>query len=564
MNTIFRRPWILCLAALIGCTSALAQDSLTDSERATVIFDVDVDKLRKDPLLKSIPIEKMLEDEGILPPARIFNAKAVARVYGAVQLPESMDDVMGMGPDSNLPFNFFVRVKFNDVKELEKFYKEISENAGKLEKDGKTYLKAPEGEKPDNIFIHRIDKSTLEVGSDKYVFRKDRNVVTETLAKSWKKLEKGHAVRVAYDVEASREFLDGAMDMLMEDAPMGESEIEIFKEVVSFVKDVKLASLSLDFSGEKMMELISESKDSKGAEAVKETLDGLLFIARTGGKAVVKQMPIKDKKATAAMVAIVNQLKAKQKENVVSITVNRPEDFDDAMKSVLAEIRVQQAKLERMNNFRQFAIAVHNYHDSYRGLPFHARERARQHKDLSWRVRILPFAEMNQIYDQMEISQPWDHESNKKWATKMPKAWGKDGKNTSICWIKSDMKTLEQVSNADGTSNTIMFLENPAGVPWTQNKDLTVLEAVKLVKNLKDGEELVAVMYDASTRMISNKMKLSTVKAMLTPDGGEAIEYDDDRPRRAMEKKVVGDKFEGGKKKRVGKKRVEKKRVDKK
>ncbi len=575
MKNIVRVLLIWCTATLLVC-NVNAQDSIKDSERAPIIFDVDIQKLRKDPFFKSVPIEKMLQDEGMIPPEEMFDAKSVIRIYGAFQFPKSMEDVMGMGPNSDLPFNFFVRVGFADGKSLNKIYEEVSRNAGKVEKNGKTYLTAPEGEGPSNFFIHKVDEKTLEFGTDKYVFNKDRKVLTKSVEKLWKKIDSNTAVRVAYDVEASRKFLTEAMDMIMEESPMGEGEIAMFKEVVSFVKDVRVASLGMDLASKKMLELISESKDAKGATAVKETLDGLLYIARTGGKAGIKQMPIKDKAAVGAMTDIVNQLKAKQKDNVVSITINRPENFDEAMKGFIVEMQKQQAKLEKMNNFRQFAIAVHTYHDSYKGLPFNLRDGSRMSKDLSWRVRVMPFMELNNIYDQMDASKPWDHETNKKWASKMPKMLGKDGKNTSICWVKSDMQTLEQIANADGTSNTIMLIENPKGVPWTQSKDISVLEAVKMVKNLKDGQELVVVMYDASARTINNKIKRDTLKALLTPGGGEVIDDDpfsNDRPRprprfndkkEDFGRKVEGKKIQGGKRKKdVGKKAVGKEEFDK-
>ena len=144
----------------------------------------------------------------------------------------------------------------------------------------------------------------------------------------------------------------------------------------------------------------------------------------------------------------------------------------------------------------------------------------------------MPFMELNRVYDQMDVTKPWDHETNKKWASKMPKLLGADGKNTAICWVKSDMKTLEQISNNDGTSTTIMLIENPNKVPWSQNKDITILEAVKMFKNLKDGQEIAVVMYDASCRCINNKMEFKEFKALLTPGGGEDVgDPFDERPR---------------------------------
>ena len=75
----------------------------------------------------------------------------------------------------------------------------------------------------------------------------------------------------------------------------------------------------------------------------------------------------------------------------------------------------------------------------------------------------------------------------------------------------------------DGASNTIMLMENPNGEIWTKPGDLSIDQAIELVKDLKDGEKLVVAFYDGRAMTISNQMDIETFKALLTLDGREEI-----------------------------------------
>ncbi|GAA4421951.1 DUF1559 domain-containing protein [Bremerella cremea] len=68
---------------------------------------------------------------------------------------------------------------------------------------------------------------------------------------------------------------------------------------------------------------------------------------------------------------------------------------------------VQQAReaarrMQCSNNLKQLGLALHNYHDTYRKLPYNAAPHlvGNEHGP-SWFVRILPFIEQNAAYQQM-------------------------------------------------------------------------------------------------------------------------------------------------------------------
>src|SRR6056297_1698819 len=64
------------------------------------------------------------------------------------------------------------------------------------------------------------------------------------------------------------------------------------------------------------------------------------------------------------------------------------------------------------NNLKQIGLALHNYHDTYGSLPpaYTVDEQGR--KLHSWRTLILPFLEEQALYEQIDLSQPWDSPAN--------------------------------------------------------------------------------------------------------------------------------------------------------
>ena len=64
------------------------------------------------------------------------------------------------------------------------------------------------------------------------------------------------------------------------------------------------------------------------------------------------------------------------------------------------------------NNLKQYGVAIHNYHDTYKCLPPSGDWTAMpgdsqtlwNNPSLSWQARILPFAEQQAMYDQIKMN----------------------------------------------------------------------------------------------------------------------------------------------------------------
>jgi len=176
---------------------------------------------------------------------------------------------------------------------------------------------------------------------------------------------------------------------------------------------------------------------------------------------------------------------------------------------------------------KQALLAVHNYEDVYKKLPFrhHAAEDPQDHHDLSWLVRVLPYMspdmnrEMAELFSQFDMSRSWDSPQNRPLLDKMPAILGQ-GRLTQLRWVPSYVKKFSDIT--DGLSNTIALIYGGPAINWTENQPLSQEDAVELFVSLAPGQELIVGMYDGSVRRLTrDNTSQATFEAMLTPNGGE-------------------------------------------
>lgn len=161
-----------------------------------------------------------------------------------------------------------------------------------------------------------------------------------------------------------------------------------------------------------------------------------------------------------------------------------------------------RANMQDSNKMKMIALGIMNSHDTFNQFPMApSKGGLNRNEKLSWRVAVLPYLEMSQEYGRFAIDQPWDSDRNKPLAS----GRGKDpyvlGNGSLVCTIKHKVQPNSFRHIVDGSSNTIMLMENPNAKPeeWTQPTDLTPEDAIKLVKKLKKGEFLLGTFYDGAS-----------------------------------------------------------------
>ncbi len=69
-------------------------------------------------------------------------------------------------------------------------------------------------------------------------------------------------------------------------------------------------------------------------------------------------------------------------------------------------------RMQCSNNMKQIALALHNYESVYKTLPPAFTVDANGNRLHSWRTLILPFIEQKSLYDNIDLSKPWDDPAN--------------------------------------------------------------------------------------------------------------------------------------------------------
>jgi hypothetical protein len=222
------------------------------------------------------------------------------------------------------------------------------------------------------------------------------------------------------------------------------------------------------------------------------------------------------------------------------LTLHMGEDDEPVAKLIASAAKRTQAaagRTQSMNNIKQMALALHNYHDANGSFPPTGNLGKDNKPLLSWRVHILPYIEQDNLYKQFKLDEPWDSETNKALIEKMPAIFKSpaqkldDGKTTYLAPMAKDTviapgKGTRIADITDGTSNTIMIVESSddAAVIWTKPDDLDTAGAEVLKKLLGHYETgFIAGFADGSVRFVGKAIDMPMLKALFTRNGGELI-----------------------------------------
>ena len=195
-------------------------------------------------------------------------------------------------------------------------------------------------------------------------------------------------------------------------------------------------------------------------------------------------------------------------------------------------------------NLHHIGIAMHDYVNDHKTFP-PAVVYDKDSKPLySWRVLLLPYLDEKPLYFQFKLDEPWDSPHNLSLLTQMPGAY----KTPSSYETKKPLAThyqvftgggaifeaspkarllsLKDISAADGNSKTLLVVEAAEPVLWTKPEDLPYSPDQPLPKLgglfIKKGFHIM--MADGSTRWFSEDLDETTLRAMITWNGGEKIE----------------------------------------
>lgn len=192
-------------------------------------------------------------------------------------------------------------------------------------------------------------------------------------------------------------------------------------------------------------------------------------------------------------------------------------------------------RMQCSNNLKQIALALHNYHDANRCFPPAYTIDENGQKLHSWRTLLLPYLEQNGIYQQIDLSKPWNDPVNAHLSQldmpvyRCPSSPVAPGMTTYQVVLDTNgifpgATSVSMREITDGTSNTLAVVESTAAkaVPWMEptDLDLTTYLSDSQGQTSHTGGSQVAFA-DGSVQFIAKSLDDGTRKALITKDSGE-------------------------------------------
>jgi hypothetical protein len=216
-----------------------------------------------------------------------------------------------------------------------------------------------------------------------------------------------------------------------------------------------------------------------------------------------------------------------------------------------AHVRMAADQMRSKTNLKALAIAMANYESTKLSFPsanapLNDNPNGKNYP-VSWRVRLLPYLEHTDLFQQYRSDEPWDSSTNTKLLEKMPNIFrhpmadlekvpigythyrvfaSRPGTQPSAMFV--DGLAGPHIGDInDEISNTILIIETDQAVPWTMPEILLFDRNQPLPKLgglYTNGYH--AAMCDGSVRYFGNTMPEKNLRALITKDGGEVVKDD--------------------------------------
>jgi hypothetical protein len=203
---------------------------------------------------------------------------------------------------------------------------------------------------------------------------------------------------------------------------------------------------------------------------------------------------------------------------------------------------IHQSWRQRCNDhLKRLGLAFHNYVVAHGHFPTPAITGHDNTPLLSWRVAILPHLGYQSLYERFHLDEPWDNPHNRGLLAEMPPVFacpGGPGHRAGLTGYRvvvgpdADAWTSNTVFQptrgvdireiTDGTSNTVLALENDSLVPWTKPDEIPWAPGAPLPRLASPHPEGAHALFaDGTVKFLKATIHPETLLAILTINGGE-------------------------------------------
>ncbi len=320
------RTALLSLAVVSLClvtAPAVAQQTpLAAKEKSVVRFEINMDKIVNSELGKQLDLQdKMQTLPGVNPEE--MDPSAISRVFGAMSLPDNIEAFEGMGPGSELPMELFTRMEFSESQSMNNALSKMSEESEEVSIGGKTFIKPTDPDSPQGMLAHKIDDKTMEMGTEKYLTRADREVSTDGLNKAWA-MAPEHAIRIVVDVDGMAALKEELIDFAAQTQPQAAAYAELLNNISNL-------RITIDLDSDELLTLCATGKDEDMAEEFADGLDSILMLGKFG----MNPANAPNEEAKPIMKAIGDAMQANLDGKEVSVKIPRPDGFNEFIQGML-------------------------------------------------------------------------------------------------------------------------------------------------------------------------------------------------------------------------------------
>ncbi|TWT37232.1 hypothetical protein KOR34_21790 [Posidoniimonas corsicana] len=191
-----------------------------------------------------------------------------------------------------------------------------------------------------------------------------------------------------------------------------------------------------------------------------------------------------------------------------------------------------------LSQLKQLTLAMANYEAVHGTLPPAYTVDAEGNKLHSWRTLLLPYLEMQPLYESIDLTKPWDDPANQHAREasidvyNCPSAVHDEGMTTYVVVTGKGMAfdgptptKLSDVKDLESETLAIVDVNGKRAVHWMSPDDIT-LEQLEVFWTEEHGHHpgvVQAAFIDGRARALSQQMPLLQLRAMLTIAGGETI-----------------------------------------
>ncbi len=448
----------------------------------------------------------------------------------------SLDDVhtftLVMGRPENLqaePDGYAVVVMNQDLKQLQKL--KLVMQYGKVQTfQARTYYIA--GSAAMYFFNDRTLISGSQPSIERFLARLDKPVDRQKsrFTRAFKAVEESHHIVVVGFPPA---------EMMARIAKEGlPKELELLKPIL----EAKAAFLTLRFEKGFQLHIDLDFPDDASAVAAEKAAQDALVELRKAWEQEKKKHPVPEEALVPlekAMDKMLDRITVKRKGTTLhadAVLELDPAALTAMIPSITKLSQQAANMLQNHTNMREIAIALHNYHADFKGFPLAT------YGNFSWRLHLIPYLEGNQSLESLGLkpNEPWDSEHNLKVAKeRMPKILAPAGRDAppgmtyyraftgpgTIFATEGKPVTLTQITNFDGTSNTILLVETDEPVFWTNPVDMPydLKKPLPKMGGLYSNPVFIVCLADGKIAYVPKDAKEDAIRAAITWNDGKAV-----------------------------------------